>query len=142
MTVMTRDSARWPRREMLRIEGFSDAVFAFALTLLVVSLEVPRAFADLVQTMRAFVPFAICFAILMQIWFKHYAFFRRFGLQDVKTRLLNAVLLFLVLFYVYPLKFLWTHLSGGASSFGVSEARALLVIYGLGGAAVFGIFVA
>ena len=35
-------------REVSRIEGFSDAVFGFALTLLVVSLEVPESFADLV----------------------------------------------------------------------------------------------
>ena len=31
-------------REVSRIEGFSDAVFGFALTLLVVSLEVPDNF--------------------------------------------------------------------------------------------------
>ena len=127
--------------EVTRIEGFSDAVFAFALTLLVVSLEVPRTFHELLQTMQGFVAFAICFALLMQIWFKHYGYFRRYGLQDMPTRVLNAVLLFIVLFYVYPLKFLWTHLGRGGSSFTVNEGRMLLVIYGLGGAAVFSIFV-
>ena len=34
-------------REVSRIEGFSDAVFGFALTLLVVSLEVPDNFEGL-----------------------------------------------------------------------------------------------
>ncbi len=33
---------RWCSHEISRIEGLSDAVFAFAVTLLVVSLEVPR----------------------------------------------------------------------------------------------------
>ena len=33
-------------------------------------------------------------------------FFRRYGLQDAWTVFLNWVLLFVVLFYVYPLKFL------------------------------------
>ena len=128
--------------EVTRIEGFSDAVFAFALTLLVVSLEVPHTFDELMQTMRGFIAFAICFALLLQIWFKHYGFFRRYGLQDIETRLLNSVLLFIVLFYVYPLKFLWTHMgmSGAQSGFAPAEGRMLLIIYGLGGAAVFGVF--
>jgi uncharacterized membrane protein len=128
--------------EHTRMELFSDAVFAFALTLLVVSLEVPRTFHDLMQSMQGFVAFAVCFAVLMQIWFKHYGWFRRYGLQDMTTRVLNSVLLFIVLFYVYPLKFLWTNLlGGGRAEFSLVEGRSLLIVYGLGGAAVFLVFV-
>jgi uncharacterized membrane protein len=128
--------------EHSRMELFSDAVFAFALTLLVVSLEVPRTFRDLMRSMQGFVAFAVCFAVLMQIWFKHYGFFRRYGLQDMTVRVLNSVLLFIVLFYVYPLKFLWTNLLGGErAGFSLAEGRMLLVVYGLGGAAVFLVFV-
>jgi uncharacterized membrane protein len=40
----------WLRgREMSRIEGLSDAVFRFEITLLVVSLEVPNTFDELLD---------------------------------------------------------------------------------------------
>ena len=39
-------------------------------------------------------------------WGRHYYFFRYYGLEDITTIVLNTLLLFLVLFYVYPLKFL------------------------------------
>ena len=98
-----------PRRhEISRLEAFSDAVFAFALTLLVVSLDVPRSYDDLMTLMAGFVPFAASFALLTWIWYEHNIFFRKYGLQDAWTTVLNAILLFVVLFYVYPLKFLFT----------------------------------
>jgi uncharacterized membrane protein len=98
------------RHEITRLEGFSDAVFGFALTLLVVSLEVPRSYADLVALMRGFLSFACCFALLFWIWHEHNTFFRRYGLQDGITTLINGCLLFTVLFYVYPLKFMFDSL--------------------------------
>jgi low temperature requirement protein LtrA len=101
---------RWRSHEISRIEGLSDAVFGFAVTLLVVSLEVPKTFNELMQAMRGFGAFAICFTLLIVVWFNQYKFFRRYGLQDTKTVILNLVLLFVVLFYVYPLKFVFTFL--------------------------------
>jgi uncharacterized membrane protein len=134
-------------REVLRIEAFSDAVFAFAATLLVVSLEVPKTFAELQAGLHGFVAFAFSFGALVAIWAVHNAFFRRFGLQDSTTVVLNGALLFVVLFYVYPLKFLTVSLAetllGRAGP--QSEARlrdlhelgSLFIIYSLGFAAVF-----
>jgi uncharacterized membrane protein len=96
-------------REVSRIEGFSDAVFGFALTLLVVSLEVPSDFEGLKEILRGFVPFAATFALVCWIWFEHYSFFRKFDAEDGLTIVLNCALLFLVLFFVYPLKFIFAH---------------------------------
>jgi uncharacterized membrane protein len=102
---------RWRGEQVSRIEGFSDAVFGFAITLLVVSLEVPKTAAELLTTMRGFFAFGVCFAILFGMWRAHYVFFRRFGLEDRVVSVLNGVLLFVVLFFVYPLKFMFTYLA-------------------------------
>ncbi len=91
-----------------RVEALSDVVFGFALTLLGVSVEVPKTFEQLLQTMREFPAFAICFAILISLWHDHYKFFRRYGLEDRRTIFLNGLLLFIVILYVYPLKFLFS----------------------------------
>ena len=132
---------------MLRIEGLADAVFGFALTLLVVSLEVPNTFDELLATMRGFFAFAISGWLLYSVWFDHYIFFRRYGLQDNVTMHLSAVLLFVVLFYVYPLKFLFTALMdellgistqvGSSTGDVVETIRAgqwplLIVLFGVG----------
>ena len=137
---------RWRAGEISRLEAFCDVVFGFALTLLVVSLEVPRNYSELIAAMRGFVPFAACFAQLILIWRAHYKFSRRYGLEDPYTIFLNLVLLFLVLFYVYPLKFvfsmLFAQLTGSAIGQGIGfhQASVLMRIYAAGFAAVFALF--
>jgi len=129
-----------------RLEAFSDAVFAFALTLLVVSLEVPRTIEQLTNLMRGFLPFAVTFAMVCYLWYEHNKFFRRYGLEDAWTVVLNSVLLFVVLFYVYPLKYLANSLLGGMV--GVVDAprmqsgRLLMYMYSGGVVLVFSTFVA
>ncbi|MCU1264447.1 MAG: hypothetical protein JWM21_765 [Acidobacteria bacterium] len=147
---------RWRSHEISRIEGLSDGVFAFAVTLLVVSLEVPKTFSELAATMRGFGAFAISFALLFMIWFIQFKFFRRYGLQDTITVCLNGILLFVVLFYVYPLKFLFSYLvnvlSGGHGEVRLANGNVeamvegnqmatLMLIFGLGYVAVFGVFI-
>jgi uncharacterized membrane protein len=136
-------------REVTRLEGFSDAVFGFALTLLVVSLEVPESFPALKQTLSGFIPFAATFAIVSWIWIEHYSFFLRFSLRDNLTVFLNLVLLFVVLFFAYPLKFVLTRLVAGMTGIGMpagnqgleslppADARLLMVTYSAGFVAVF-----
>jgi hypothetical protein len=98
--------------EIQRIETFSDGVFAFAITLLIVSLEVPQTFEELLTKMRGFFVFGLCFLVLVSIWNNQHLFFRRYGMDDSWTVVLNGILLFIVLFYVYPLKFLFTLVFG------------------------------
>ena len=90
------------------------------------------------------------------IWFNQYKFFRRYGLQDNMTVCLNAALLFVVLFYVYPLKFLFSYLVNAATG-GHGEVRlpngnveamvegnqmaTLMLIFGVGYVAIFAVFI-
>jgi len=98
---------KWRSHEPSRLETFSDAVFAFAITLIMVSLEVPRTFDELFEVFKGFFSFACCFALLFIIWNNQNIYFRRYGLNDAYVTFLNAMLLFVVLMYVYPLKFLF-----------------------------------
>ncbi|HSV63868.1 MAG TPA: TMEM175 family protein [Chthoniobacterales bacterium] len=134
--------------EISRLEAFSDAVFAFALTLLVVSLEVPKSYEALMNLMFGFPAFACCFGVLYWIWYEHNLFFRRYGLQDSYTVFLNGALLFVVMFYVYPLKFMF---DSGFARFLPTGARNVKLMtleqlsrasmtYGLGFVALFVMF--
>jgi uncharacterized membrane protein len=140
---------RWRGGEITRLEGFTDAVFAFAVTLLIVSLEVPHNFSQLELTMRGFFAFAICFGLLAHLWHLHYLYSRRYGLQTSYSVFLNLVLLFVVLFYVFPLKFMFTLTVGNlfganrelhSSPIELYQVPVLVVIFTLGYAAVFTIF--
>ena len=142
-------------REVSRVEALSDGVIAIAVTLLVVSLEVPRTFDELLVTMRGFLAFAITFAMLFHVWFVQYKFFRRYALNDNFTIWMTGCLLFVILFYVYPLKFVWTYIVNALLGLGTTvetsagrvepvarpeQIPTMLAVYGLGFAAVFAIF--
>jgi uncharacterized membrane protein len=141
---------RWRGGDVSRLEGLSDAVFGFAITLLVVSLEVPKTFSELAAAMRGFGGFAVCFALLALVWYDHYIFFRQYGLKDTLTVVLNLFLLFVVMFYVYPLKFLFTLLANvtmGTSPPAGSEPvilqnqmGPLMIVYGSGFVAIYVLF--
>ena len=135
--------------EVSRLEGFSDAVFGMALTLLVVSLDAPRTFDALLDDLKGFVAFAPCFALFLQIWHQHHVFFRRYGLRDAATVALNGALLLVVLAYVYPLRFLATLVTGeltglvpralqatGEPVIRQAQVPQLMYVYGAGFAAV------
>jgi uncharacterized membrane protein len=93
-----------------RVESFSDGVFAFAITLLVLSIPVPDIkFADdhllgsaLLQAIPQLVPYVTSFATIGIIWLNHHSMFHE--VQKVKhtTLTLNLLLLLVVAFIPYP----------------------------------------
>jgi hypothetical protein len=139
----------WRGQEVSRLEGLVDAVFAFAVTLLVIALEVPRTTEALRDVLRGFPAFVLCFGILMAFWNAHYRYFRRFGLQNSTTRVVTMGILVLVLFFVYPLKFLFTLVT--ANTFGLTmhdaprisapdDVQFLYTSFGLGFAGIWALY--
>jgi len=97
---------RWRGDGVSRIEGLSDAVFGFAITLVAISLEVPRTAAELLHNAAGLVPFLVSSLVLFFVWRAQFEFFRRYGLEDDATIWLTGMLLVFVLSLIYPLKFL------------------------------------
>lgn len=108
------DPITWRCHEILRIEALTDGLFAFAAALLIISPEVPNTFDALVLNMKNTMAFFIGFLILFQVWYHQCIFFRRYALQDTYILVLNGILVFTVLFFMYPLKFLFVFLSNDA----------------------------
>ena len=127
-----------------RLENFSDAVFAFSITLLMISLEVPKNFTQILELSDELIAFAVTIIPLFIIWQQHRLFFRRYGLDDNKILILNTSLLFIVLIFIFPLKFLSLFLVRFYSSivfstqtvFGTmingEQVPMLMVYYGMG----------
>ncbi len=134
-----------------RLENFSDAVFALAITLLLISTSPPTNFEQIRRFTYDLIPFSLCITLIITIWHEHYVFFLRYGLRNGRIVFLNTLFLVIVLFYVYPLKFItklslypiaWLlgnediihELRGMIQGEDVGE---LMIIYGLGAASVF-----
>ncbi|MBT8078501.1 MAG: DUF1211 domain-containing protein [Gammaproteobacteria bacterium] len=142
-----RNGFRQRGMDMTRLEAFTDAAFAFAVTLLVIGGgdSVPSNYEEMVTAMKQVPAFAASFANIMWFWYAHHIWSRRFGLDDTKSAVLSLVLIFVVLVYVYPLKAVY---SGAIDWFSrgyfdsyfpirsVADLRDLFSIFGSGYAAL------
>lgn len=114
-----------------RVEAFSDAVFAFAATLLVVSVGLEESSSVIKIDWIIFVSFGVSFFVLVALWWLHYNFFRRTDYIDGWIIALNSVLLFVVLYYVFPLKSLINSMTG-LQKLSFEEIASLFQLYSLG----------
>lgn len=128
-------------KETTRLETFVDAAFAFALTMLVVSIDaVPQSYAELVEAIKRVPAFAASFAIVVMFWHAHYRCSRRFGVEDGGAVLLSLALVFLVLVFLYPLRLMMSGafnalslgwLPGELRLESAGQLRFVFVLYGL-----------
>jgi uncharacterized membrane protein len=90
-----------------RIEFFSDAVFAIAMTLLVLDIRLPDIKAsqlnhELHELLPQMFAYALSFLVISLNWISHHRKFRVItGFDDTLTRL-NLLLLFLIAFLPFP----------------------------------------
>ncbi len=85
-----------------RFESFSDGVFAFAITLLILGIVLPvmqnpgeaQLRHAILSLWPNFIAFALSFAVIGIMWQNHYALFRFVPLIDRATVALNLLLLF------------------------------------------------
>lgn len=93
-----------------RLEAFSDGVFGFAITLLVLGVQVPNLKTandtelrtTLLQSLSQLVPYVTSFATIGIIWLNHHAMFHSVERVEHTTLTLNLLLLLVVTFIPYP----------------------------------------
>jgi uncharacterized membrane protein len=97
---------RFRGEEPGRLENLSDGVFALAITLLLISTSAPNSFEQIKRFVWELLPFSACIVLIVLIWHEHFVFYYRYGLRNTTVIVWNTLFLIIVLFYVYPLKFL------------------------------------
>jgi len=93
-----------------RVESFSDGVFAFAITLLVLGFQVPNLdraddgslLRALVSQLPQLIPYVTSFATIGIIWLNHHSMFHEVDHVERGTLILNLLLLLVVSFIPYP----------------------------------------
>lgn len=127
-----------------RLETFTDAAFAFALTLLVLASDIPTSYDELMVALGGVPAFIMSATLLMMFWTAHHSWSRRYGLEDVPAILISCLLVFTVLVYVYPLRFLFNSMmewlsyllgvpsTGPPVSMRPEQVNSLFVVYGIG----------
>lgn len=119
-----------------RLDAFTDAAFAFAVTLLVIGgSEASSSYEALAAAVADVPTFAIGFAIIVMFWFAHVRWRAYRGEGDWLSVLLSLLLIFLVLIYIQPLRAMARSLSsfmGGSGAPFVGDLGDLFLVYGAG----------
>jgi TMEM175 potassium channel family protein len=102
-----------------RLEAFSDGVFAIAITLLVLEIDIPSAessdlWHQLTELWPAFAAYLVSFMVIGIIWVNHHGVIDHLRRTDRGVLYLNLALLLTVGFLPYPTAVLAEHLNTGA----------------------------
>jgi len=108
------ESARSQEKEVARIAAFSDGVFAIAITLLALQLDIPRGidvdvWAELGRLQSGFVSFAISFAVIGSYWVAHHRLFSVVERYDRRLIWLNLLSLFFIVLMPFTTSLVGEH---------------------------------
>jgi TMEM175 potassium channel family protein len=99
-----------------RVLFFSDAIFAIAITLLVLDIRVPglthNPAKEIVNAKENILSFAISFVVIGVFWMGHHSISRYIGAFDRRLIALNLLFLGLIAFLPFPTGLLFEHTSG------------------------------
>jgi uncharacterized membrane protein len=123
-------------RSTTRFEAFSDGVFAFAITLLVLDLSVGGARGDttpdLVRALAGhwpkFLSFLLSFATILILWMNHHALFDWVVRANGPLMVANGVVLLLVVLVPFTTALLGDHLDGPAANAAAVVYTAVLTL--------------
>ncbi|WP_343687571.1 TMEM175 family protein [Chryseobacterium gleum] len=127
-------------KETLRIEGFSDGVFAIAVTLLVLDLHFPEEHSiqngnDLLVFLKnqwpAFLAFILSFFSIFIMWVNHHKIFKQIYSRNSAIMFANGLILFLVSAVSYPTALLARYFDGEASSVVVALYTGIFILINL-----------
>jgi uncharacterized membrane protein len=104
-----------------RLEIFSDAVIAIAITLLVLDIKVPnsgdgRLVHDLAQKWPSYLAFVLSFTVIGIMWVSHHSMFERIRRVDRGLLFMNLWLLLGIAFLPFPTALLSEYVSQGGSN--------------------------
>ena len=111
-----------------RIEGFSDAVFAIAITLLVLDLAIPQpgAFAaDLVSDWPSYLAYLTAFVTIAGVWVHHHTVFTRVVRAEPVVVILNVLVLLGVSLIPWPTRLIGAALRDGR----IADQTAAIVVF-------------
>jgi len=118
-----------------RTEAFSDGVFAIAITLLILEVNVPETSFDnlwrgILDQWPSYLAYATSFITIGGIWLAHYGLFRRLRFANRQLMLINLGLLMMVSFLPFPTKLMAEaiHDEGAARTAVIFYGATLLVI--------------
>lgn len=119
-----------------RVAALSDGVFAFASTLMVVDVGTTVDVQHINSQIPVFISFGVAFFVMMLLWKVHYNFFQRTKYVDDWIIAANTLLLFTILFYLFPLK---TLVNSITQQIGMTthDLAQLFILYGIGFILVF-----